>query len=142
MRTTKQAYENGSDGRHVSFEWRNIMTSFANLLKASTLALALTAVPALADDAVAPTYTHDVLTRISDHAIYPHTAMATAQEGVVTVAVTLDKSGNLAGINVLNSSGVPAIDLAAIQAAKDAAPYPAPTAASETVVKGKIRFSL
>lgn len=118
------------------------MTSFANLLKASTLAAALVALPAFADDAIAPTYTHDVLTRISDHAIYPRTAMASAQEGVVTVAVTLDKSGNLAGINVLNSSGVPSIDLAAIQAAKDAAPYPAPTASSDTVVKGKIRFSL
>ncbi len=118
------------------------MTSFANLLKATTLAVTLTAVPALADDAVAPTYTHAVLTSIADHAVYPRAAVVSAQEGVVTVAVTLDKSGNLAGINVLNSSGVPAIDLAAIQAAKDAAPYPAPEAASETVVKGKIRFSL
>ena len=118
------------------------MTSFAKALKISALAAALTAVPALADDAVSPNYTHDVLTRMADHAIYPHGAMATAQQGVVTVAVTVDKTGNLAGINVLNSSGVPAIDLAAIQAAKDAAPYPAPTAGAETVVKGKIRFSL
>lgn len=118
------------------------MTSFAKVLKLSALAAALTAVPALADDAAPTGYTHDVLTRISEHAVYPHTAMAFSQQGVVTVAVTVDKAGNLSGVNVLSSSGVPAIDLAAIQAAKDAAPYPAPVEAADTVVKGKIRFSL
>lgn len=118
------------------------MTSFANTLKLFALSAALVAVPALADDAIAPDYTHDVLTRMADHAVYPHTALTSSQQGVVTVAVTVDKAGNLAGVNVLNSSGVPSIDMAAIQAAKDAAPYPAPTAATETVVKGKIRFSL
>lgn len=118
------------------------MTSFAKVLKISALSVALTSVPALADDAISPTYTHDVLTRVADHAVYPHNALATSQQGVVTVAVTVGKDGNLAGINVLNSSGVPSIDLAAIQAAKDAAPYPAPVAATETVVKGKIRFSM
>ena len=117
------------------------MTSFAKVLKISAFAATLTAVPALADDAISPDYTHDVLVRVADHAVYPHMALATAQEGVVTVAVTVGKDGNLAGINVLNSSGVPSIDLAAIQAAKDAAPYPAPSAA-DTVVKGKIRFAL
>ena len=120
------------------------MTSFAKVLKISAFAAALTAVPALADDSasVSPDYTHDVLIRLADHAIYPHNAMTFAQQGVVTVAVTVGKDGNLAGINVLNSSGVASIDLAAIQAAKDAAPYPAPAAGAETVVKGKIRFSL
>jgi len=118
------------------------MTSLAKVLKISAFAVALTAVPALADDVTTPDYTHDVLTRMADHAVYPHVALATSQQGVVTVAVTVGKDGNLAGINVLSSSGVPAIDLAAIQAAKDAAPYPAPTAAAETVVKGKIRFSM
>lgn len=118
------------------------MTSFAKVLKISAFAVALTAVPALADDVTSPSYSHDVLTRVADHAVYPHMALATAKEGVVTVAVTVGKDGNLTGINVLDSSGVPAIDLAAIQAAKDAAPYPAPAAATETVVKGRIRFSM
>lgn len=113
------------------------MTSFANMLKVSALAASLAALPALADET---TYTHEVLTRVADHAIYPRAAQASSEEGVVTVAVSLDAKGNLTGIDVLNSSGVTAIDLAAIQAAKDAAPYPAP--ASNTVVKGKIRFSL
>jgi TonB family protein len=117
------------------------MSSFANVLKVSALVASLAAVPALADDSTAaPTYTHEVLTRISDHAVYPRVAMANSEEGVVTVAVSLDAAGNLTGVNVLNSSGVPSIDLAAIQAAKDAAPYPAP--AANSVVKGKIRFSL
>ena len=118
------------------------MTSFANLLKVSALAASLAAVPALADE-TAPdaTYTHNVLTRMADHAVYPRIAMANSEEGVVTVAVSLDPKGNLTGVNVLRSSGVNAIDMAAIQAAKDAAPYPAPSAA-DTVVKGKIRFSL
>jgi TonB family protein len=119
------------------------MTSFAKALTLSALSAALIAVPALADDAVAPTgYTHEVLTKMADHAVYPHNALTTAQQGVVTVAVTVDKAGNLEGVNVLNSSGIPSIDLAAIQAAKDASPYPVPVAATETVVKGKIRFSL
>lgn len=116
------------------------MTSFANVLKVSALAASLAAVPALADDGAA-TYTHDVLTRVADHAVYPHIAKANSEEGVVTVAVSVDNKGNLTGVNVLNSSGIPSIDLAAIQAAKDAAPYPAPTA-NNTVVKGNIRFAL
>lgn len=123
------------------FHWRTIMTSFANLLKVSALAASLAAVPALADETTGTTYTHDVLTRVADHAVYPRVAMANSQEGVVTVAVSLDPRGNLTGVNVLNSSGIPSIDLAAIQAAKDAAPYPAPTDAN-SVVKGKIRFAL
>jgi len=119
------------------------MTSFANVVKVSALAATLAAaVPALADDAVGTGYTHEVLTRISDRAIYPRTALVNAEQGVVTVAVTVDKTGNLAGVNVLNSSGVPAIDLAAIQAAKDAAPFPKPASATDTVVKGRIRFEM
>ena len=114
------------------------MTSFANVLKVSALVASLAAVPALADET---TYSHDVLTRVADHVIYPHVAMSHSEEGVVTVAVSVDNKGNLTGVNVLNSSGVPSIDLAAIQAAKDAAPYPAPSAAG-AVVKGKIRFAL
>jgi TonB family protein len=118
------------------------MTSFANVLKFAALAASLAAVPALADDTTANAgYTHTVLARVADHAVYPRIAYVNSEEGVVTVAVTLDGKGNLTGVNVLNSSGVPAIDLAAIQAAKDAAPYPAPSAA-DTVVKGKIRFAL
>ena len=113
------------------------MTSFANILKVSALVASLAGLPALADET---SYTHDVLTRVADHAIYPRVAQASSEEGVVTVAVSLDAKGNLTGIDVLNSSGVTAIDLAAIQAAKDAAPYPAP--AANTVVKGKIRFTL
>ncbi|SRR5579859_492856 len=116
------------------------MTSFANVLKVSALAASLAALPALADETPAA-YTHTVLARVADHAIYPRIAYVNAEEGVVTVAVTLDNKGNLTGVNVLNSSGVTAIDLAAIQAAKDAAPYPAPASAN-TVVKGKIRFAL
>ncbi len=122
------------------FHWRTIMTSFANVLKVSALVASLAAVPALADE-TGSSYTHEVLTRVADHAVYPRVAMVNSQEGVVTVAVSLDPRGNLTGVNVLNSSGIPAIDLAAIQAAKDAAPYPAPTAAN-AVVKGKIRFAL
>ena len=115
------------------------MTSFANILKVPALAATLAAVPALAEE-TGSTYTHDVLVRVADHAVYPRIAEANSEEGVVTVAVALDSKGNLTGVNVLNSSGIPSIDLAAIQAAKDAAPYPAP--AANTVVKGKIRFAL
>jgi TonB family protein len=122
------------------FKWRTTMTSFANVLKVSALVASLAAVPALADD-IAPTYTHEVLTRVADHAVYPRVAMVNSEEGVVTVAVAVDAQGNLTGVNVLNSSGIPSIDLAAIQAAKDAAPYPAPAVAN-TVVTGKIRFSM
>jgi TonB family protein len=117
------------------------MTSFANVLKVSALVTSLAAVPAMADETSA-SYTHDVLTRVADHAIYPRLAKANSEEGVVTMAVRLDAKGNLTGIDVLNSSGVPAIDLAAIQAAKDAAPFPAPASPADAVVKGKIRFAL
>lgn len=115
------------------------MTSFANILKVSALGASLAALPALADET---SYTHEVLTRVADHAVYPRLALANDEQGVVTVAVSLDTKGNLTGIDVLNSSGVPAIDLAAIQAAKDAAPFPAPTSAADSVVKGRIRFTM
>jgi TonB family protein len=117
------------------------MTSFANTVKAAAFIAALAAAPAFADDA-APAYNHEVLTRISTHAVYPRAAAIAAQEGVVTVAVSLDKAGNLTGVQLLQRSGVPSIDMAAIQAAKDASPYPAPTSAADTVVRGRIRFAL
>ena len=116
------------------------MTSFATAVKAAAFAATLAGLPALAEEAE-PAYNHEILTRISTHAIYPRTAASAAEEGVVTVAVSLDKAGNLTGIQLLQRSGIPSIDLAAIQAAKDASPYPAPSA-GETTVKGRIRFTL
>jgi protein TonB len=121
----------------LSFQ-ENDMTTLANKLKAATLALGLAAVPALADQ---PSYSHVVLTQISDHVAYPHSALIREQEGVVTLSLTVDRSGNVADLKLLNSSGIAAIDKAALQAALAAAPYPQP-AGVLAEVKGKLRFAL
>jgi TonB family protein len=115
----------------------NIMTTLANSFKAFIATASLIAFPALAEES----YTHTVFSQISDHAEYPRTARLRDQQGVVTLAVTVDHTGNVANLKLVNSSGIPAIDHAALEAAIAAAPYPKP-AAQEAEVQGRIRFQL
>ena len=118
----------------------NIMTTLANSFKAFVATASLIAFPALAEEA-SNTYTHQVFTQISDHAEYPRAARLRAEQGVVTLAVTVDHAGNVENLKLVNSSGVPAIDHAALEAAISAAPYPQP-AGNEQEVRGKVRFQL
>ena len=107
------------------------------------LALASIAVaaPVLAEDAppAAGPYSQQVLTSVSSHLVYPRIAKARGEQGVVTLAIVIDKAGAVTNVAVVNSSGVSSLDEAAMTAAREAAPFPAQSATS--TVQGKIRFS-
>jgi len=118
----------------------NIMTTFANSFKAFVAVASMIAFPALAEEA-SGNYTHTVFTQISGHAEYPRAARLLSEEGVVTLSMVVDHAGNVASLKLVNSSGVPAIDHAALEAALAAAPYPQP-ADQQAEVRGKIRFQL
>ena len=104
-------------------------------------AIALWGVDARADDAPAApaAYAQAVLTTVSSHIVYPRLAKARGEQGVVTLAITVDKGGAVANVAVVNSSGVASLDDAAVNAAKDGAPYPAQS--GTTLVQGKVRFT-
>jgi protein TonB len=117
-----------------------IKTLFSSWLKTTAiLSLALVAGAAMAGDAT-PAYTKTVMTAVAGKVEYPKMAKMRHQEGVVTVAVTVDAGGAVATAAVEKSSGIESLDNAAVAAVNAAAPFPAPPEAG-TVVHGNIRFS-
>jgi TonB family protein len=138
MKMLKKTSITGATAAMFTSKESDIMTSFANILRVSAVLASLVAVPALAEDS---NYTHRVFSKISTLAVYPRMAQVRDEEGVVTLALTIDRSGNVADVKVVDSSGVATIDQAAVQAARAAAPYPAP-ADQQAEVTGKIRFEL
>ena len=117
------------------------MSAFSNMLRAiAFIAMFATAGAASAADAP-PAYVKAVMVQISGKVVYPHMAKLRHQEGAVTLAVTIDGSGGLTNVAVEESSGAESLDTAAMEAAKAAAPYPAPPEAG-TVVHGKVGFKL
>lgn len=117
-----------------------IRALFSSWLKAAAaVSLMVVAGAAMAGDAP-PAYTKTVMTAVAGKVEYPKMAKMRHQEGVVTVAVTVDGGGAVASAAVEKSSGVESLDNAAIAAVNAAAPFPAPPEAG-TVVHGNIRFS-
>lgn len=55
---------------------------------------------------------------------YPYSAIVRGEEGTVTLRFTIESDGNLAGVEVLKTSGSPVLDSAAVKAVKDSSPYP------------------
>jgi TonB family protein len=102
------------------------------------MALVLMTNGALAADAPAA-YAKTVMTAVSSKVEYPKMARMRHQEGVVTLAVTIDGNGAPAAA-VEKSSGVQSLDDAAVAAVSAAAPFPAPPEAG-VVVRGNIRFA-
>lgn len=113
---------------------------FSSWLKATAaVSLMVAAGAAMAGDAP-PAYTKTVMTAVAGKVEYPKMARMRHQEGVVTVAVTVDASGGVGKAEVEKSSGIESLDAAALAAVNNAAPFPAPPEAG-TVVHGNIRFS-
>ncbi len=117
----------------------NILTKFSWELKICTIAvLSVVSGAAFAGDAP-PAYNKTVMVAVSGKVEYPKMAKMRHQEGVVTVALTVDASG-AATAAVEKSSGIQSLDDAALAACAAAAPFPAPPEAG-TVVHGNIRFA-
>jgi TonB family protein len=88
-----------------------------------------------------PAYQKAVMTQIVTKVVYPKMAKMRSQEGVVVLVVSIGAPGTVTDVAVQTSSGVPSLDDAAIQAARDAAPYPAPPEGT-AVINAKIKFGL
>jgi len=118
------------------------MSIFNTAIKASASVAILVGITtaAFAGDPPAA-YTKSVLTQIMGKVNYPKIAKVRNQQGVVTLNVTIDGSGAVKAAAVDGSSGVESLDAAAIQAAKEAAPFPAPPDGGAEV-HGNIKFSL
>ncbi|GGF23368.1 hypothetical protein GCM10011611_31830 [Aliidongia dinghuensis] len=118
------------------------MPNMTKALRASLLSLVFVSVAGTAVAAVeAPAdYVGKVNEMIHKSVIYPRLAKMREQEGTVALAVKIDGTG-AADPSVETSSGNTALDNAAIDAAKNAAPFPAPPG-GDTLVHLKIAFSL
>ncbi len=91
-----------------------IRALFTSWLKTTAaLSLMVVAGAAMAGDAP-PAYTKTVMTAVAGKVEYPKMAKMRHQEGVVTVAVTLDGSGAVPSAAVEKSSGIESLDNAAI----------------------------
>ncbi len=56
--------------------------------------------------------------------VYPYSAIMRGEEGTVTLRFTIERTGRLSGVEVVRSSGVPELDTAAVNAVKEASPFP------------------
>lgn len=77
--------------------------------------------------------------------IYPEEARRARAEGVVTLRIVLDAEGGLVGATLAQSSGVAALDAAALDLVARAAPFPAPPgtgAAGQLSLRVPVRYAL
>jgi TonB family protein len=61
--------------------------------------------------------------KIFDAWVYPEDAVRNDQEGIVKIIFTLDGTGRVVDIGILQSSGYPGLDAAALYAIKKASPF-------------------
>lgn len=111
------------------------------VVTASALAFVLTlGVSAAHAGDASQAYSKDALTKIMARVVYPKMAKLRNQEGVVELAITVDGGGAVSTVAIEKTSGIQSLDEAAMQAAKDAAPYG--PAEAGTVVHGAVKFAL
>lgn len=86
--------------------------------------------PALAQQTLAqqsmPPYAPILLDWLGRHRDYPRAARLRRQEGMPRIGVTLDTSGRLIALMLVESSGFTLLDEAALAMARRAAPFPPP----------------
>ena len=112
-----------------------LRASLLPLLFVSAAGTAIAAVEAPAE------YVGKVNEMIHKSVVYPRLAKMREQEGTVALAVEIDDAGAAKAATVETSSGNTTLDNAAVDAAKNAAPFPAPPG-GDTLVHLKIAFSL
>jgi periplasmic protein TonB len=90
-------------------------------------------------------YVSDALGKVNSKAKYPRRAQERGQSGSVRIAVTIDRQGNLMGVNAIEESKYSTLTKAALDAVRRAAPFPALPAAipgTKFVFSVPIRFTL
>lgn len=85
-----------------------------------------------------------VLRHIDRRKVYPRDAQRAGQEGVAAIAFTIDANGRMLSVSIARSSGVPALDQAAIETARRASPVPKPPVSLGSTISltASIRFTL
>jgi len=69
-------------------------------------------------------YLEHIKNKIQNVWAYPQEAVRTGQQGRLLILFSIDKNGNLVRLKLIRSSGYPLLDQAALQAVKDASPFP------------------
>lgn len=82
--------------------------------------------PAVATPQAIPPYAPILLDWLGRHRDYPRAARLRRQEGTPRIALTLDRSGRLLGLELREASGHDLLDQAALEMARRAAPFPPP----------------
>lgn len=77
---------------------------------------------------------------ISERIRYPRAARVSRQQGTVLVMFTINRDGHISGLQVADSSGSSLLDQNAMEAVKDAAPFPRPPVVAQ--LKVPIVYSL
>lgn len=100
--------------------------------------------PAAASGPSPGEWQQQVLRHIDRRKVYPRDAQRAGQEGVVSIAFTIDASGGVVSASVARSSGFPALDQAALETARRASPVPRPpaTLGSSVALTASIRFAI
>ncbi|TQV74220.1 TonB family protein [Exilibacterium tricleocarpae] len=77
-------------------------------------------------------YVNEALIWTNKHSRYPRRALATRQQGLVLLDVTLDRDGRVQAVTVVQESEHALLNKAAVRAVKKASPFPPPPAVDET----------
>ncbi|TQV61930.1 MAG: energy transducer TonB, partial [Halothiobacillaceae bacterium] len=76
------------------------------------------------DPGLEAAYRDRVRQAVDAHKVYPRLARRMGEEGRVVLAFALEADGRLIGVRVLESSGSELLDEAALEAVREAAPFP------------------
>lgn len=90
-------------------------------------------------------YADDLLRHIAKHKHYPASALKRREQGVAVVQFSLDGTGRLISLHLMESSGHRTLDRAAMQTLRSAQPLPLPPDGLYDMVDGftlPVRFSL
>ncbi len=69
-------------------------------------------------------YMQHIKDKIQNVWVYPQEAQENGQQGRLLILFSIDKQGNVVRLSLLRSSGYPLLDKAAMEAIKDASPFP------------------
>jgi len=102
--------------------------------------------PAAAVPGVSPEqWQQQVLRYLDRRKVYPREAQRAGQEGVARITFSIDSAGRVLSVSLAGSSGIPALDQAALDTVRGASPVPSPPAAmgqGSLSLTTSIRFTL